>query len=411
MSVQSRSTTAPDLAEDAAPEPVLFGVFQTGQRSNGGVESVTQLLEHLGREAVVLTQGRTPINARWIAAGHAVEVVEAPFAMPGHARLAAGGKLRRMADMMRVNLRTAGLLRRRGIKAVHCNDPAAFWHMRFGAALAGAKVIYNARDTLDLATFSFMRRLKWRAIFALSSKVVMLSGEMKAFYVERLRLPPRAAAKIEVIPSIVDHAPLAPPSPAEQARLRKRLGIAPDVFTVGYIATFNPKKGQAEFLAKAGPLLKASGRTRCVFIGDFNPDRSPYARQCAGLIEDLGLGDVVRCVGASDAVHDWYRALDAVVLASRHEGLARCMIEGMSAGLPVVSFDVCSARETLEETASGLVAPQGDYAMLVDHLTRLAGDPALRARMGEAARAHARGSYQGETVAGAYLDVYRAARR
>lgn len=387
---------------------VLFGIFQTGNRSNGGVESATQLLENLGANAVVLTQAQTPFNARWQAAGHAVEVVDAPCSMPGYSRrLSFGGRLRRLVDMLKVNLRTAGLVRRRGIKVVHCNDPAAFWHMVFGARLAGAGVVYNARDTLELDTFSSARRLKWRTIFALSREVVALSREMKAFYVERLGLSPRAAAKVRVIPSIVDHAPLAGASAAERARLRKRLGVDPSVFTVGYIATFNAKKGQAEFLAQAGPLLKAAGgKVRCVFIGDFDPENSPYARECRRLIDELGLDEVVRCVGATDEVHNWYKALDAVLLASRHEGLARCMIEGMAAGLPVVSFDVCSARETLEETGAGLVAAQSDYRALIDHLLRLASDPELRAQMGEAGRQHAQRTYLGEAVAGAYREVY-----
>ena len=65
-----------------------------------------------------------------------------------------------------------------------------------------------------------------------------------------------------------------------------------------------------------------------------------------------------------------------VVCPSRHEGLMRGMIEAMSVGRPVVSFDICSAREMLEQSSppAGVVVPHGDYAAMTDALLRFATD-------------------------------------
>ena len=60
--------------------------------------------------------------------------------------------------------------------------------------------------------------------------------------------------------------------------------------------------------------------------------------------------------------------------------------QAMAVGRPVVTADTPGAREALEHGRSGLLVPPGDDRALAQALARLAGDPALRARMGAAAR-------------------------
>jgi len=58
------------------------------------------------------------------------------------------------------------------------------------------------------------------------------------------------------------------------------------------------------------------------------------------------------------------------------------MIESLACGTPVVSFDVCSAREILVQYNCGRVVPQGDYAGLVRELATLARNTFLRNALG-----------------------------
>ena len=57
------------------------------------------------------------------------------------------------------------------------------------------------------------------------------------------------------------------------------------------------------------------------------------------------------------------------------------------------------ARRLIEETGAGLVAAPGDAEGLIARARRLAEDPALRARMGEAGRAHARRAFDIDAIA------------
>ena len=83
------------------------------------------------------------------------------------------------------------------------------------------------------------------------------------------------------------------------------------------------------------------------------------------------------------------------------------MIEAMAAGVPVVSFGVCSAREMLDETGAGIVVAEGDFAALVLSIAELAGDAARRRSMGEAGRAVAEQRFGVAKARQAWLDLYR----
>jgi glycosyltransferase involved in cell wall biosynthesis len=58
----------------------------------------------------------------------------------------------------------------------------------------------------------------------------------------------------------------------------------------------------------------------------------------------------------------------------------------MSTGLPVVVTDIPELTDMVRDGVDGLVVPVGDADALACALDRLANDPALRTRLGAAAR-------------------------
>ena len=207
---------------------------------------------------------------------------------------------------------------------------------------------------------------------------------MKSFYEPAARSRNGATQPpIDFIYSVVDFERMHPLPSGERLALRHRLGISDDTFAVGFIATFNDKKNQLDYLRRAVPLLQKNyPKAKTCFVGDFNPDSNPYARTCAETARESQAEEHVRFVGFCGDVEQWYQACDLVVIPTRKEGLARCMIEALACGTPVVSFDVASAREILEEHHCGRVVRQGDYEALCSEIARVAQSPARRAEMG-----------------------------
>ncbi|MFB3818173.1 MAG: glycosyltransferase, partial [Candidatus Methylomirabilales bacterium] len=81
-----------------------------------------------------------------------------------------------------------------------------------------------------------------------------------------------------------------------------------------------------------------------------------------------------------------YAGFDCFMMTSRREGLPNSLLEAMALGLPVVTTDVAGAKELVVDGTTGFVRPQGDVEGLGLALRRLAGDEALRRRLGQAGR-------------------------
>jgi glycosyltransferase involved in cell wall biosynthesis len=158
------------------------------------------------------------------------------------------------------------------------------------------------------------------------------------------------------------------------------------------------KKNQLALIEQLPALFDQTPQAHLHFVGDFDPQRDSYARRCEAAVNSGGLAERVTFHGYSTRIGDWYRAADCVLLASRREGLARCMIEALACGTPVVSFDVTSAHEILDRCGPQLVAPQGDYARLFAALGRLAEDPDARAKIGRTGAELARRRFSAEAA-------------
>lgn len=83
-----------------------------------------------------------------------------------------------------------------------------------------------------------------------------------------------------------------------------------------------------------------------------------------------------------------WREHHACCLPSRGgEGLPRTLLEGAACGRALVTTDVPGCRALVRDGVEGLIVPPEDAAALAEAFAKLAADPALVARLGEAARA------------------------
>jgi glycosyltransferase involved in cell wall biosynthesis len=94
-----------------------------------------------------------------------------------------------------------------------------------------------------------------------------------------------------------------------------------------------------------------------------------------------------RWLGQVEDVRDVWRHADIFVLPARsREGMPRALLEAAASARPLVVTDVPGCRHFVRDGVEGFVVPPEDADALADALERLARDPDLRRRMGEAAR-------------------------
>lgn len=290
--------------------------------------------------------------------------------------------LKRLAAVVSSNRAAYRVLRSEPGSVLHANDMEALLHTGFGAWLARVPIVLNIRDVHE-PSHPYGR--KWCLAQCLPSVIVALSREMKTELLARLPKAFFGKPEWDFIYSIVDPQVMRPLSAQARADLRRDLSISPDEFAIGYVANIFPKKNQLGFLREAaGLVLSSCPKARIHFLGDFRPEKNPYAGECAAAASEIDPGgDRIRFHGFKAQIGLWYQALDLIVLGSRQEGLARCMAEGIACGTPMVSFDVCSAREILEAHGCGLVVSRGDYSSMVNRIVELSEAPDRRRAMGE----------------------------
>jgi colanic acid/amylovoran biosynthesis glycosyltransferase len=208
------------------------------------------------------------------------------------------------------------------------------------------------------------------------------------------------AARVHLMPMAVDAAHFTPRAPP------RRPG-ALHVVTVSLPARC---KGHRFALAALRELAELGVDVRYTIAGD-GPDRAAISAE----VIRLGLGARVAFAGSlgEDAVLALLRSADVFVLPSvgMGESFPVAVQEAMACGLPVVATRIGGTPDMIEDGCDGVLVPQEQPAPIARALAALARDPALRARMGAAARVRAEAEFDVRRRARTFLDVVEAARR
>jgi len=167
-----------------------------------------------------------------------------------------------------------------------------------------------------------------------------------------------------------------------RAEVRAELGVPDGDLLLLAVANMRPEKGYDVLLEATRILASRDVPVRVAAVGGGPMENEVRERHRA-----LGLGDRLQLLGQRDDVLRLMAAADVFVLASRQEGLPVTLMEATSMGLPIVATSVGGVPQVVTDDVEGLIVPPGDPERLADALQQVAADPALRHRLGRAARA------------------------
>jgi glycosyltransferase involved in cell wall biosynthesis len=154
---------------------------------------------------------------------------------------------------------------------------------------------------------------------------------------------------------------------------------APTILTIGRLSH---QKAHDVLLRAFAIFRKAHLDWRLAIMGEGEKKASLLA-----LTAELGIMNFVDWIGTQPEPYTWLRASRIFVLASRHEGSPNALMEAMSCGLPcIISDGSPGPLELIENEVSGAVVPLENSVALASALARLADDPVLAKRLGDAAR-------------------------
>lgn len=190
----------------------------------------------------------------------------------------------------------------------------------------------------------------------------------------------------------------------ERASARARFGFEADDLVLAMVANFHSYKGHVDLIE--GMAIAAPELTRRWKL--LLPGRD------GGTLEEVKalaaargiLGNIV-LPGEMQGSREVYAAADIGLLVSHTEGFSNSLIEGMSAGLPMIATAVGGNLDAIVDGETGLLTPVISPDRIAEAVLALANDSELRARMGAAAQQAAETRFSLESCINAYERLWR----
>ena len=296
----------------------------------------------------------------------------------------------------------AEVIRERRPALVHAHGSKAGLIARMAVLLAGRvptivtvhnQVLYGSISPLMRWVYVTMERRLARR----TARIITVSEALRREMVDVFGLDP---ALVTTVYNGLDLGPFLAGS--DRAKARERYGIPAGALAIGLAARFAPQKALDVLVEAAVPVLERHPDARLVLAGS-----GPLLEFVRTRARASSVRDRILFPGLETDMPGLLSALDIYASAAIAEGLGLGTIEAMAAGLPVVSTTAGGTPEVVEDAVTGLLVPPGKAAQLTEALLRLAKDPALRRRMGEAGRARALERFTEERMLEGTAEVYR----
>jgi glycosyltransferase involved in cell wall biosynthesis len=245
---------------------------------------------------------------------------------------------------------------------------------------------WEGRPSLKERVYAVIDKLA----FASFDAVAPLSPDLAA----SIRSYPIPRSRIHLIPNGVDLSEIESAAPAALP-----WDGGPPVFSIGYIGRLTSGKGVHVLIDALRGLNGADWR--CLIVGE-GPERATLEARAAG----HGLGDRVIFLGYRPDRLSYLKRFDFFVLPSIREGIPRCLMEALAAGIPCAGSRIPGIDMVLQDGVTGRMFPAGDAEALGTILRRALVDRARELELARAGQALIHERFSARAMARGYEDLY-----
>lgn len=370
--IDAPEATSLDASEDSSSPPAPRAPLKIGIVSPYGFPHPGGVNEHvrhhyeelrsLGHDAWIITP---KYGAERDSEGHVIRLGTG-WAVPSN------GSVGRLTLGWRIRPRVRDLLAAHRFDILHYHEP-------FVPFLGPA--VLNASETVNIATFHAFGGFSpsyWLGRRAAAGLAGRLHGRIAVSGAARHFIGRYFDAEYRIIPNGVEIEPFARAEPFEELR--------DGTLNILFVGRLEDRKGLAYLLRGYHRIRKRHVDARLIVVGD-----GPRLREYKRYVATRRIRDV-EFVGhvPLEAKLRYFASADVFCAPSTgQESFGIVLLEAMAAGLPIVASDIHGYKNVVSRDVEGyLVEPRNPRAIAAA-LYKLAGDPELRNRMGEAGRAKA----------------------
>jgi glycosyltransferase involved in cell wall biosynthesis len=272
---------------------------------------------------------------------------------------------------------------------VHLHNPTPTIYAAIAARMAGVPSIISTRHSLVAPPHKAVAELKYRIAARFCDWVVGICDAT----VSNLKAIHSAPAR-KIVHVYNGTAPL---KRAAQEDWPRKSG-----FTLVYVGRLEPVKNHVLLLNAFRSALSSMPLLRLWMVGD-GSERA--AMEC--LAAELGIDAQVTFWGQQLDVTPFFSAADAFIMSSRSEGLPVSLLQAFSLGLPVIVTDVGGMAEVVKLSQSGFTVSATDPAEMSEAMLQMARSEAMQAEFSANAKAAFQSRFTLQTMADAYMELYR----
>ena len=174
------------------------------------------------------------------------------------------------------------------------------------------------------------------------------------------------------------------------------------------VSSITPTKGIEYLIEIASKLLSCNDNIYFYVAGAVVKSHIMYYKKLKEILRSFGIAEEnFVFTGMIEEISSFLQGADIYVYTSLSESGPAAVWEAMSMGKPVVSTNVGSVNEYIEDGVSGFIAPVKDINRLTEKVQMLIDNPSLRQDMGSRARITAQKQLDVTIAAQKHADFYQ----
>ncbi|MCF7980447.1 MAG: glycosyltransferase [Pseudomonadales bacterium] len=171
---------------------------------------------------------------------------------------------------------------------------------------------------------------------------------------------------------------------------------------IGFIGQLISRKNLREMLDIFAMLRQSRSDVELVLVGD-GEDRAELEAYAAR----LHCAPDIHFLGFRDDRLELLKSFDLFTMTSTLEGIPRCLMEAAAMGVPVAAYDIPGVDQLVRHQHTGLLAPLGNKASLLEHWNTLLDQPETGQALATAGLDVVNQHYSAKRMAAEYTTLFR----